>query len=71
MFRSWKDMSPWLRVLTALLQDPGSNPSKDIVAHNYLLELQFQRIGCPLLASMSTRYTGGAKITIHTHKVSL
>ena len=31
-----REMTQWLRALTALLKDLSSNPSNHVVAHNYL-----------------------------------
>lgn len=44
------------------------------VAHNYL-ELQFQEIKCPVLASTGTRHTQSAhthiQVITHTHKIEI
>jgi hypothetical protein len=53
-------MAQQLITLIALSEDPGLIPSTHKMAHKHL-ELQFQRIRCPLLASIGTRNAHGAQ----------
>lgn len=47
------EVTRWVRALAALQGHLGSVPSIHTVAHN-CLELHFQRIWCPVLASEDT-----------------
>lgn len=48
-----KERSQWLRVLAALGEDLGSIPSPQMAAHDHR-QLQFQKVWCSLLASVSS-----------------
>lgn len=61
------------RTLAALLKNPSVIPSTQVVTHDHL-QLHFQDIWCPLLASSSTRhaegtYTVTCSPNTHTQKV--
>lgn len=65
------EVAQWLHALTALAVDLGSVPGAYKVTHNHL-QLQFQGIRRPLLASWSitcTRYTQ-YKQTLNIHKIN-
>lgn len=62
------EMTQWFRALAASAEDPCSFPSTHI-------QLQFQRIKCPLLTSATTRYSRATYTYmqakhLHTKKVS-
>jgi hypothetical protein len=62
----------WSRALAALPKDPDSVLCTHMVAHNHL-QLQFQGIQCPLLASLGNQACTWCRHTCrqntHTHKV--
>ena len=64
------EMARQLRALVVLPVDRGSIPSLYMVAHNNL-QLQFQRIQCPLLVSMGNACTLRQNIHKHNLKIKL
>ena len=58
-----KEMAQQLRAVATSSKDPGLISSTHGMAHNHL-QFQFQRIWCPLLASMGTRHAQGTQIHI-------
>jgi hypothetical protein len=63
------EMAQWLKTLSVLLEDLGSVPYIDMVAHNHLLS-QFQGLALSLRASEGTRHVEHGQTcrqNTHTH----